>query len=74
MNAFFRGLNLLRLGDLIIAQPEKFHSLFVYEENILTVDTFLNLVSSQKPLLQKQAQSYNFFMEYVHQLEGACML
>ncbi len=70
MKAFFCGLNVLKVGDLMLAQPEKMKSLFVYEENLLTADSFMNLVESMRPPLEKQAQSFEYFKEYVYYIEG----
>ena len=52
MNAFFKGLNSLKVGDLLVENPEY---LFVFKEHVLTADTFLNLIESLKPPLQKEA-------------------
>lgn len=70
MNAFFRGLNNINVGDLITAHPKKFKNMFVFQEYILTADTFMSLVKSLKPPLQKEAQAFEFFKEYVYYLEG----
>ena len=74
MKAFFHGLDTLKVGELILAHPEKMKSLFVYQEHPLTADSFMGLVASLRPPSTKEAQAFEFFKEYVYYLEGEFIL
>lgn len=68
MKAFFCGLNVLKVGELMLAHPERMKNLFVYQESHLSVDSFMTLVASVRPSCPKQAQALEYFREYVDYL------
>ena len=71
MRAFFRGLNVLKMGDLILSEPEKLGDLFMYRRIHLSVNHFKTLMSSVTPPSgPKKVQSLEHFKEYLRYLEG----
>ncbi len=72
MKAFFRGLNMLKVGDLLLNKPDIMKSVFVFKSEKLTANAFMKLVLSLRPPAcePKKYQAFEYFRQYVHCLEG----
>ena len=69
IQAFMKGLNLLKVGDLVAAYPDLMKEVFVYKHTNITADQFLALVTSPKPDSPKHAQAFDHFVHFVNHLE-----
>ena len=74
LKAFFRGLNLLNVGDLIVAHPKIMEPVFVFKHDKLTADSFMALVGSVKPPSPTHSRAFGFFRDYVCYLEGILLV
>ena len=72
IKAFFNGLNMLKVGDLLLSHPDTMMSLFVFESEQLTAYSFMLLVESLRPEScdSKKSQTFEYFRQYVLHLEG----
>ena len=62
MKAFYHGLNVLQVGDLIKAHPEQTRSLFVAGPDFLSSARFLSLILSTQPeQVINQGRAFDYF-------------
>lgn len=72
LKAFYHGLNVLHVGDMIKAHPDQTRSLFVAEPDRLSSARFLSLISSTRPEQVSHARAFDYFRKFVLYIEGKC--
>ena len=67
LKAFYYGLNVLQVGDLIKAHPERTRSLFVAGPDCLSSARFLSLILSTRPeqVVINQGRAFDYFRKFV---------
>ena len=71
LRAFRRGMSALGIVDLLQCHPVLTRPLLVFEEDVvITLQYFVSLISSLKPVQQEECSAYERFMDFLSYIES----